>query len=157
MAITVPQEEPCSFCDYLRGARPYTVLWREERVAVLVTREQRGASHLLVIPEAHYPTILEMPDADASALLIAVRDAAQAIVDAENVQGISIWQNNGKTAHQAIGHLHFHVAGALEDGGTEFGDVAELPVAATDVIAERLAQHVRPDGRLMFRRHAADS
>lgn len=157
MAITVPHGKACAFCDYLGGKRPYTVLWREDKVAVLVTREQRGASHLLVIPKAHYPTILEMPDADASALLVAVRDAAQAIVDAENVQGISIWQNNGKTAHQTIGHLHFHVAGALEDGGTEFGDVAELPVAATDGIAERLAHYVRPDGRLIFPRHAADT
>ena len=56
-ALVVPDALPCAFCDYLSGARPYTILHRQDAAAVLVTREQRGVAHLLVIPTRHVPTI----------------------------------------------------------------------------------------------------
>ena len=74
--------------------------------------------------------------------MIAVRDAALTIDRAYERPGIAVWQNNGLAAHQAIPHLHFHVAGTLPGGGTDFGEVSELNVEATDKIAERLAPFV---------------
>jgi histidine triad (HIT) family protein len=49
-----------------------------------------------------------------------------------------VWQNNGIDAHQAIPHFHFHVAGTIESGGTNWNDVPELSIIETDRIAERL-------------------
>lgn len=46
-----------------------------------------------------------------------------------------VWQNNGIPAHQSLPHLHFHVAGTLPDGGTDWGDVPKLTLAQTDAIA----------------------
>jgi histidine triad (HIT) family protein len=104
----------------------------------LVTREQRGNPHLLVLPLRHVPTILELTDAEASAVAIAVRDAAALIDRAYLRPGIAVFQNNGMPAGQTIRHVHFHVAGTLENGGTEFGPVRELSVAETDEIAKKL-------------------
>jgi histidine triad (HIT) family protein len=140
-AIDLPEENGCAFCDYLAGRRPYTVLWREDRVAVIVTREQRGMAHLLVIPIRHVPSLLHLADEDAEAMMIAVRDAALTIDRAYERPGVAVWQNNGVAAHQAIAHLHFHVAGTLPGGGTDFGVVPELTVAATDEIGRRLAPY----------------
>ena len=39
-------------------------------------------------------------------------------------------------------HVHVHVAGTLPGGGTAWGDVPRLAVAATDVIAGRLRPHL---------------
>lgn len=142
MTLQLPINDLCAFCDYLSGARPYTVLWRDLNVAVLVTREQRGVSHLLVLPQHHHATILETPDFAAAELMIAIRDAALCISRTDDPKGIAVWQNNGVPAHQAIAHLHFHVAGTLHGGGTNLGDVPELPVSATDAIASRLAPNV---------------
>lgn len=143
-SIDLPEGGECAFCAYIRGGRPYTVLWREEHVVVLVTREQRGISHLLVLPTRHIPTLLDLPEKIAEDLMVALRDAARTVDRASERPGVAVWQNNGTAAHQAIPHLHFHVAGTLPDGGTDFGHVPELSVSTTDRIGRRLANHVPP-------------
>jgi histidine triad (HIT) family protein len=90
------------------------------------------------LPIRHVPSILELTDAEASSVAIAVRDAAILIDRAYSKSGISVWQNNGVPAGQTISHVHFHVAGTLEDGGTEFGPVEEISITATDEIAKKL-------------------
>lgn len=137
-SLQLPDEGPCAFCAYLDGIRPYTILARDSLSAVLVTREQRGVSHLLVIPVRHAPTMLDLTDDEAAAAMAWLQKTARAIDLAERRPGISVWQNNGVPAGQAIGHFHFHIAGTLPEGGTEFGEVPELPVEETDGIAARL-------------------
>jgi histidine triad (HIT) family protein len=128
----------CPFCAFLRGEKPYTILWRDEMAATLVTREQRGASHLLVVPARHCATILDLRDEESGALMQAIRRAARVIDATERRPGIAVWQNNGIAANQAVAHVHFHVAGTLADGGTSWGEVPRLTVAQTDAIADRL-------------------
>ncbi|MBP3043005.1 HIT domain-containing protein [Arthrobacter jiangjiafuii] len=138
--LDLPEDNPCAFCDYLSGRRPFTILCRSTLVAVLVTRDQRGIGHLLVIPTRHYPTLLEATAEERHALIDTLAAAAAAIDDRYERPGIAIWQNNGTAAHQAIGHLHFHVAGTLPGGGTDFGEVPELSIAQTDQIARELSE-----------------
>lgn len=139
--LDLPDEDkPCSFCDYLSGKRPYTILCRSDLLAVLVTREQRGIGHALVIPVRHFPTLLESTQLERHALIDTVNAVAAAIDEAFERPGIAVWQNNGTAAHQAIPHFHFHVAGTLPEGGTEFGEVRELSLKETERIARALAE-----------------
>jgi histidine triad (HIT) family protein len=137
-SIVLPGSEDCAFCAYLRGDRPYTILHRGTLVATLVTREQRGISHLLVLPIRHCETILDVTDEESPALMDEIRHAARLIDLAYQRPGIAIWQNNGIAANQTIAHLHFHVAGTLDEGGTNWGEVPELSLEETDAIAARL-------------------
>ena len=137
-----PDGGGCAFCDYLSGRRPYTTVASNERISVLVTREQRGVPHLLVIPVRHKETILDLDDEEAKALIIGVRQVAIAIDEAYRRPGIVIWQNNGVPASQTISHVHFHVAGTLDEGGTDWGDVEELPLHITDAIGRKLSPHL---------------
>lgn len=136
--LQVPDAHPCAFCDYLNGERPYTILHREEHAAILVTREQRGIAHLLVITTRHAPTLLDLNDIESEAVMRLVRTAARVIDCVEQRPGISVWQNNGVDAHQAIPHFHVHVAGTVPEGGTDWGDVREISIDETDAIASRL-------------------
>ena len=68
--------------------------------------------------------------------------ATAATVGAFDPEGVAVWQNNGIPAHQSLPHLHFHVAGTLPDGGTEWGDVPKLTLAQTDAIAAQLRLHL---------------
>ncbi|MEU4194898.1 HIT family protein [Kribbella sp. NPDC026611] len=137
-SIQLPDDGSCAFCAYLNGIRPYTVLSRDDVTATLVTREQRGIAHLLVIPVRHVETILDLSDDESGAVMVAVREAARAIDRAEGRPGIAVWQNNGVPAGQSISHVHFHVAGTLPGGRTEWGNVPELPVSETDTLADKL-------------------
>ena len=138
MPIDVPHEAECSFCDYLAGRRPYTLLDRSDLVAILVTREQRGVGHLLVIPIAHRETILDVEPTEAAALMAGVQRAARAVAAAYDPAGISVWQNNGIPSRQSVPHVHVHVAGTLPEGGTHWDEVPRLPIDETGAIAARL-------------------
>jgi histidine triad (HIT) family protein len=137
-SIELPVNSECAFCAYLKGERPYTIFFRAKLAAILVTREQRGVSHLLVVPTRHCATILDLTDEESAVIMHEIRHAAHVIDLADGRPGIAVWQNNGVPANQTIGHLHFHVAGTLDSGGTEWGDVPELSVAETDAIANKL-------------------
>ena len=137
-SIDLPENNRCAFCAYLMGDRPYTILSRTSDTATFVTREQRGHPHLLVLPVRHVPSILELSDVEAGSVAIAVRNAAILIDRTYSKAGIAIWQNNGVPAGQKISHVHFHVAGTLDGGGTEFGPVKEISVFETDEIAQKL-------------------
>ncbi|MEX0946896.1 MAG: HIT family protein [Acidimicrobiia bacterium] len=149
-SLDIPEQEPCAFCDYLSGARPFTILCRNDLIAVLVTREQRGIGHLLVLPVRHYPTLLESEAHERHAMMDTLAWAAGAIDAAFERPGIAVWQNNGVAAHQAIPHLHFHIAGTLPGGGTDLDDVPELAVEQTDQIAARILAATRISPELGF-------
>lgn len=117
------------------------MLHRDEQVAVLVTREQRGSLHVLVIPVTHRETILDLVPDEETPLMAAVTRAARAIAVATDAEGVSVWQNNGVPSHQSVPHVHFHVAATLPGGGTEWGPVPRLSFDETDAIAARLRPH----------------
>ena len=134
----MPPDDPCSFCEYLAGRRAYTILAQDEMTATLVTRQQRGVGHLLVIPVQHRKTLLDLRDDEGTALMVRVQAAVGAIAEVYSAEGVAVWQNNGKPAHQSVPHVHFHVAGTLPEGGTDWGAVPTLSIAETDAIAARL-------------------
>jgi histidine triad (HIT) family protein len=135
-------EGDCSFCAYLSGERPYTILATGAVTALLVTYEQRGIGHVLTIPRAHRPTLLDLDRDEASAVMATTVIAARAISDAFDPSGIAVWQNNGVAAHQSVPHVHVHVAGTLPEGGRPRGRVPRLTLAQTDAIAAVLRPHV---------------
>jgi histidine triad (HIT) family protein len=137
-SIALPDSSGCAFCAFLDGTKPYTILSRLDLVATLVTREQRGVAHLLVVPIRHCETILDVSDDEAAEIMKEVRRAARAIDIAHRRPGIAVWQNNGVPAHQTVPHVHVHVAGTVDGGSTHWGPVPRLSVADTDAIAAEL-------------------
>ena len=82
MPLVLPPSRPCPFCKYLARERPYTILDRQQRTAMLVTHEQRGRGHLLVVPIAHRETILDLTAEEQSAVMADVVRASHAIIGA---------------------------------------------------------------------------
>ena len=141
MPLDVPVSDACSFCDYLAGRRRFTILDRDELTATLVTREQRGRGHVLVVPITHRETILDLNPVEATALMAGVTRAVALVARAYDAAGVAVWQNNGVPANQTVPHVHFHVAATLPEGGTDWGAVPRLSLKETDAIAARLRSH----------------
>ncbi len=93
-SLAIPQVARCASCDYLAGARPYTIAWRDAATAILVTREQRGVGDVLVIPLACRPTLLDLSPAEAGAVMANMQRAGRVIVAAHEPAGLAAWQNN---------------------------------------------------------------
>jgi histidine triad (HIT) family protein len=144
VSLKLPSESECSFCAYLAGERPYTILARGPLTALLVAFEQRSIGHLLAIPTTHRTTLFDLTDAEASALMRTTITAGLAIENAFGPDGIAVWQNNGVPAHQSVPHVHFHIAGTIPGEGTFQGPVERLAKAATDAIADSLRPHLKP-------------
>jgi histidine triad (HIT) family protein len=62
-----------------------------------------------VIPKTHAATILDIGEADFSAVTAAVHKIAGAVQKALNPDGINLLQLNGKAANQVVPHLHVHI------------------------------------------------
>lgn len=142
--LRIPQKDSCAFCGYLAGHKPFTILETTDLSAILVTREQRGVAHCLVIPKRHVATILDLTDDEQTDLIRNIVRVSTSINDSEKRPGLTVWQNNGEPASQSIPHVHFHVAATLDEGGTDWGDVPELSIAETDRIADRLRVTLPP-------------
>ena len=127
MPLMLPPDEPCSFCDYLAGTGPYTILERSELTATLVTYEQRGRGHVLVIPVRHRLTVLDLSNDERNALMAGVVRATVAIVGAFDPEGVAVWQNNGIPANQSVPHVHFHVARRPPRRGNKMGGRGSAP------------------------------
>ena len=68
-----------------------------------------GEGHVLLIPKAHYATVDQMPADAAAGLLRHLPALVRAVQAATGCQGVNVLQNNGAAAHQAVGHVHFHI------------------------------------------------
>ena len=133
----------CVFCHFLSGQFRYTILAEDELTVMFVTREQRGVGHVLVVPRTHRETIVDLEPAEGAAVMAAVIEVSRAVLDAYQCAGLAVWQNNGSAAHQRVPHVHFHVAGTLPGGGTNFDKVPFLSVEETDAIADQIRPFLR--------------
>lgn len=106
MPLILPSSASCSFCEYLVGERPYTILDRNDVTALLVTYEQRGRGPILVIPVQHHVTILELTAEERSTVMNDVVRATTSIIGAFDPEGVAVWQNTGIPAHQSVPHVH---------------------------------------------------
>jgi histidine triad (HIT) family protein len=150
--LVLPPDDPCWFCRYLAGTAPYTILERDDTTATLVTFEQRGQGHVLVVPIRHVKTVIELAPHEQWAVMDAVARSTRSILGAFDPSGVAVWQNNGIPAHQTVPHVHVHVAGTLTGGGTEWGTVERLATSVTDQIAARLQPHLPPRDRKLLAR-----
>ena len=109
MSIRVPVKENCAFCQYLDGTRDCAFIRRTAQVSSFVNLRQYERGALLVIPNVHRATALDMEPH----LLGEVHNEAalmgRALVRAFGATGLNIFQNNGVDGGQSEPHYHVHV------------------------------------------------
>ncbi len=144
MPIELPQG-PCIFCERIAG-EDRAVIDKDELTISFINPRQFEEGQALIIPRRHAPTILDLTDDEAAALLQHAQRVGRAMVAAFDPDGITLWQNNGVASLQEVPHAHLHVVPRRYGSGYGEGPphLAALTRAEREERLERLMADAVP-------------
>ena len=114
---TMSASPDCVFCRIVSGNIPSYEIWRDEWTLAFLDIGPLAPGHLLVIPQAHYATMDEVPDEVAQALGVVLPRMTRAVLRATQAPGVNLLQNNGRCAGQEVEHVHIHLIPRTEGDG----------------------------------------
>lgn len=104
-----PVQDRCAFCDYLSGSVPCAFVIRGRRVSSFMNRAQYELGAVLLVPNRHLETILDLDNEVMADLYREAQRLAFGMIDAFGAAGLNMFQNSGIQAGQTIPHLHLHL------------------------------------------------
>ncbi len=111
------QDPNCIFCKIVRGEIPSAKVYEDDLILVFRDIAPQAPVHLLMIPKAHVATMYDLTPGDAGAMgRIMVKAGPLARAEGAT-DGFRVIVNNGRVAHQDVGHVHVHVIGGPEPLG----------------------------------------
>jgi histidine triad (HIT) family protein len=113
--------QSCLFCKIVAGAIPADIVMQNEHLVIFKDIAPKAPAHLLIVPKKHLLNINELTEEDAALswqLVRAARELAQKYGN-DGDHGFNLIANNGRSAGQAVDHLHWHfIAGRnIYEGG----------------------------------------
>ena len=105
----LPIMTPCVFCEMMAGRVDKGLVEETALTLTIVNIRQFEVGQVFVIPRRHAPTILDLTDEEAHAMVDAVRRVSSALVKAYSPDGITLYNNNGVASMQEVPHFHMHV------------------------------------------------
>ena len=132
----------CIFCKILSGVIPSTAVYEDDSFKAILDVNPAARGHVIILPKNHAANIFELPDEDASKIMIVAKKIATAIKKTYNCDGVNILQNNGEAAGQTVFHLHVHVIPRFEGDsvnvGWKQGEMPEDMAAIAEEIKKNL-------------------
>jgi histidine triad (HIT) family protein len=107
----------CYLCEAVAGRTEKPIVEETDYTVTFVNWAQFEAGQVYVVTKRHAPTILDLTEEEATAVMHTVRRTAAALVRAYDPDGINLIQNNGVVAGQDAPHFHMHVVPRRKVGG----------------------------------------
>lgn len=122
MAENHEKSKECIFCKIIQGTLPSEKVFENERVFAFRDISPQAPVHVLVVPKKHIEDVLDVSSDDASVFADLFR-AAQQIAPQLKIAGSGFRAvfNSGDHACQTIYHLHLHLLGGTQMGGSMTG------------------------------------
>ena len=128
------------FKRIIDGRIPAHKVYEDERVLAILDIGPLSRGHLLVIPKEPAETLDALSDESAAAIGRVLPRLARAVIEATGVCEYNVLQNNGRGAHQAVDHVHFHV---IPKPNAREGLGVQWPAGALGTDAAELAARIR--------------
>ena len=109
--------EPTIFDKIIKGEIPSYKLYEDEHVFAFLDISPLSKGHALVVPKESKAHLHELSDESAAAIGRALPRLCRAVLKATGASAYNVLQNNGKAAHQAVFHVHFHIIPRFEREG----------------------------------------
>lgn len=103
--------DDCIFCKIIAGTIPATFVHRDDDVVAIEDVRPQAPTHLLVLPRAHVPTLLDLKPDDGRLLGRIFATVDRLARERRLEKGFRVVVNNGRGAGQTVYHLHFHLLG----------------------------------------------
>jgi histidine triad (HIT) family protein len=107
--------DDCLFCGIVAGSIPSETIDSDERTVAFMDINPATAGHALVVPREHSADLLEIGDADLTAVTLAAQRLAKRMKDVLGADGINLINACGSAAWQTVFHFHIHVVPRYED------------------------------------------
>ena len=132
------------FQKILNGEIPCHKVYEDQHVLAFLDIYPLSHGHTLVIPKEPAETLDRLSDESAAAIGRVLPRLCHAVLKATGAKHFNVLQNNGASAHQAVGHVHFHIIPKENDGsGLGIGwNVKSLNEGAT--LAAQIAGCLEP-------------
>ncbi len=110
----------CLFCKIIKGEIPSYKVFEDENVYAFLDIANDVYGHTLVVPKKHYENLMDCPERTLGKIMASVKKIGNHFVKDCGFDGYNVFNNNGKSAEQAIMHLHFHIYPRKENDGIKF-------------------------------------
>ena len=99
--------QACTFCAIARGEIDAWIVHEDAQILAFLDRRPLFHGHTLVVPRAHYETLVDLPAELVEPLFANAQRIAGALEPALEAQGSFVAVNN--RISQSVPHLHVHV------------------------------------------------
>lgn len=134
----------CTFCNLIKGAAEVSVCHEDADSIAFMDIQPVNAGHVLVVPRAHYNSLLDVPAEIGMHLFQVTMRLAGAIRKVTGCEDMNIVVNSGTAAGQDEPHYHVHIIPrrlndgfeiTLPFGGSSMPDRTLLDAMAVQLIA----------------------
>ncbi len=129
----------CIFCKIVAGEIPCSKVYETDTVLAFLDIAPVNPGHVLVLPKAHYPTLMDFPGNLGGDLMAALSVVGKAVMEATGADGLNLMQNNFEAAGQLVHHVHFHLIPRHSEDGLRlwpqapYEDANEMPRLAAKI------------------------
>ena len=111
--------EDCIFCKIAAGVIPSDRVFEDERVFAFRDIHPLAPTHILIIPKKHYASLIELDEKDQP-LMGYLLHVANRLAEQEGIagKGYRVAINCGPQGGQVVQHVHVHLLGGRELGGS---------------------------------------
>ena len=108
--IELPIQDPCEFCEGMAGRdETWAIIDESELTQTVINPSQYETGQCCVVTKRHANTLLDLTEEEGSAIIVAAKRVAIALVKTYRPMGVLTFQNNGVYSGQEVPHYHFHV------------------------------------------------
>jgi histidine triad (HIT) family protein len=99
--------EGCKFCRIISGELLASIVLEDQSCIAFLDHRPLFPGHCLLVPSAHYETLMDLPDQLTGPLFFDAKILCRAIEESMGAQGTFVAVNN--KISQSVPHLHVHV------------------------------------------------
>ena len=128
------------FQKIIDGRIPAHKLYEDAHVIAILDIGPLSQGHTLVIPKEPAETLDRLSDESAAAIGRVLPRLCRAVIVATGTREYNVLENNGRGAHQAVPHVHFHI---IPKPNEREGLGFTWPAASLPADAAELATRIR--------------